>query len=125
MDIQDPNWNYPVYFEPTFDEIVQLAQSNWDTIRICVTESGNLALGSGYGNTHSSMIQRLKVHLNQKYVWCECYILYYAQSNHQALMNFVDITGNEAVEYREWKKHFNSEQLETLKDLIRESNLIL
>jgi hypothetical protein len=50
----------PVFMDPTFDEIVELAKSHPDTLRICdggYDEGGHVALASGLGNTHDSVLK--------------------------------------------------------------------
>lgn len=46
----------PVYLNPTQDEILELARSRVDTLRIC-EEPGQIALASGFGNTHGTVVQ--------------------------------------------------------------------
>jgi hypothetical protein len=130
MNIQDPEWNYPIYLEPTFDEIAALAGTNWDTVRIVVlldptTSPGTptkLCLASGYGNTHSSIVRMLTKHMGRS-PYTDTFILYHEGG--RALLNLEDVSGNERAEYSEWSKYFSTEHLDVLRDLVRESNLVL
>lgn len=49
-----PDGSYPVYLNPTFEELIELAKSRVDTLRICEYKD-QLAVASGYGNTHTSV----------------------------------------------------------------------
>jgi len=51
-----PDGSSPVFLNPTFDELKELAKTNPDTLRI-VEEDGQVAIASGYGNTHDSVIK--------------------------------------------------------------------
>lgn len=63
MKINDPNW-YPAYLNPTFDELIELAKSGWDTCRILWNEDNkDFIIASGYGNTHDSVQSRYYIHL--------------------------------------------------------------
>lgn len=44
----------PVYLNPDLKEIAELGASRVDTLRIC-EEPGQLAVASGFGNTHESV----------------------------------------------------------------------
>lgn len=46
--------DYPVFINPTFVELVELCKNPWDTMRIL--ENDDLfIIGSGYGNTHTTL----------------------------------------------------------------------
>jgi hypothetical protein len=49
----------PVFLNPTHDEIVELVKSHPDTLRIC-EDDNNIAVASGYGNTHTSVIKVIR-----------------------------------------------------------------
>jgi hypothetical protein len=112
--------DYPIYIDPTFDEICELAKSKWDTIRICRIEDLDcIILASGYGNTHASLVNAVKSYFNLKSVWIDnCAIIWYR--NNIAYMS----------EEGESQKHFNDKLYKDsdnaiIKDLIRESGLSL
>jgi hypothetical protein len=126
MNIQDPQYDFlrkmPIFLNPSFDEILELAQNRWDTIRILASKK-DLVLASGYGNTHSSMMFCLKKHYGRQVLYYESFILYH---NHQkAYFNLEDLSGNEEAGYIVWREYFSQEQVEILRDLIRESGLSL
>lgn len=47
----------PVYLNPTWDETRELKESNPDTVRLLEGQDGNLAVASGYGHTHATIVQ--------------------------------------------------------------------
>lgn len=68
--------DYPVYIDPTFQEIVELAKARPDTLRIMDGED-HFAVASGFGNTHSSVCKAVAKVLGVK-LWLNAddYILY-------------------------------------------------
>ena len=145
MKINHPDW-YPSYVNPTFEEILELAHSSWDTCRILVPycqerDGEDIVIASGYGNTHDSIQSRYFVHLGMTEIevsyngiprrrwrtngvrmpsmW-SC-ILYH--ENGVALMNNEDSGGTQRDRYDRW--HLADNHLEILKDLVRESGLSL
>lgn len=124
MEIVNPEWPYPVYLNPTFDEILKLAKTNWDTIRICYEEkSKDLYIASGYGNTHTSVSRTAKQYKNNNRLYFYTYILY--RYSGKAYMNLIDVGESDDACYDKWKHEFDSDALKILKDLVRESNLNL
>lgn len=119
--------NYPIYCNPTFDEIVELASGRWDTCRILVAHTYNgpidLFIASGFGNTHSSMIQHLRVYYNTRHVFSDAFILYYCAKT--ALFNTSDMSGGKdnAKALPAIRKYFTPEHQTMLLDLIQESEL--
>lgn len=67
MKINPPDW-YPCYLNPDDTELVELANSRWDTVRILTIDEPRLdgtlheaiILASGYGNTHNTLVQNVK-----------------------------------------------------------------
>ena len=51
----------PVYLNPTDEELVELAESYWDTLRVMECDEV-LVIGSGFGNTHETLVQLYKRH---------------------------------------------------------------
>lgn len=125
MNIQDPEFypdNYPIYLNPTFDEIVDLAKRKWDSIRILIINDSDICIASGYGNTHSSMVQCLRRIKGNRFS-TDSYILYH--ENSLAYFNLEDVTGKRNATYRYWSECFNKDHIEIFRDLIRESDLSL
>jgi hypothetical protein len=56
-----PDGSYPIYLNPTFEEIVELAAQSIDTLRI-MEDGDHLAVASGYGNTHDSVQRAARKH---------------------------------------------------------------
>lgn len=48
---------HPVYLNPNDSELIELAESRWDTLRVLESES-ILCIASGYGNTHQTLVWR-------------------------------------------------------------------
>lgn len=122
--------NYPVYHDPTFEECVELAKSHWDTLRIMTykhrdnQEVEHLVVGSGYGNTHFSLIVATRKHINggRREMWdVDTYILY--RKGPRAYFNLEDVSGHDCAGFCEWAQYFISEHINVLRDIIRESGL--
>ncbi len=71
MRINRPDW-YPCYLNPSFDEILELAKSGWDTCRILADQPhgsvvdstpGDIVIASGMGWTHSAQMDAYANHL--------------------------------------------------------------
>lgn len=122
MRINHIDW-YPCYLNPSFDEVVELAKSSWDTCRILVNnENGDLIIASGYGNTHESISKLYSDHLKKKRRPCtDSFILYH--SNRVAFMNLEDVSGSQRARLEDWP--FDEPHLSVIKDLVRESDLAL
>lgn len=113
----------PIYLNPDFNEICEIAKRGWDTIRICVSESNNLLLASGYGNTHNTISTYYKqTSLEAKREFLDCFILY--KESGTAYFNTEDIRGGNEKD-RRWQRFFDNSHAEIIKDLILESDLIL
>lgn len=46
--------SFPIYIDPDYGELLELAETKPDTLRICEGDE-IVALASGYGNTHQSV----------------------------------------------------------------------
>lgn len=112
--------NYPIYLNPDFPELCELAKKSWDTIRVCTTETGNILLASGYGNTHNTILTYYRQYTGNRYEFLDCFILY--KEAGIAYFNTEDIQGGREKD-RRWAKYFSTEHEEILRDLIKESNL--
>jgi len=72
-----PSGDYPIYINPDFGEIVELAKTKPDTLRIIEGyDNQNIAIASGYGNTHDSVVKGARVKLENKRWSGFDYILY-------------------------------------------------
>ena len=83
-----PDGSAPVYLDPTDKEIVELAKQRVDTLRICEGEDGRIALASGYGNTHSSVMKAVFQMLSTKRWYATDLILY--KEDHSWKWNHLD-----------------------------------
>jgi hypothetical protein len=114
-----------IYLNPTFNELTELSNRSWDSIRICVTEKDDILMASGYGNTHSSIIKQYrKLEGVNKYESLVCFILY--KEAGVAYFNTEDIVGGR-LKHRSpgWEKYFSDNHVDMIKDIIRESDLVL
>lgn len=59
MKYQHANWFFPIWINPDFDEMKEIAALKWDTLRVLETDDGkcDLIIADGYGHTHSSTVQ--------------------------------------------------------------------
>ena len=55
-----PDGSCPVYINPTFQEIVELAETKPDTLRILDSDN-EFAVASGFGNTHYDIMKVLRL----------------------------------------------------------------
>lgn len=119
----------PVYFDPEFDEIIELTKS-FDTLRIGLKlEKGryHLVIASGLGNTHSTLSRalgelnpRLKVSRidGLKYDGLDgCAILY--EEDNRIWFNMDSIGEGEKVSPYDAIKQFPSEIRQMIKDIVR------
>ena len=133
MKINHPDW-YPSYLNPSFEELLELAQSSWDTCRILVNnDNDDFVIASGLGNTHSSILDCYRLHLGgvrresdnrvimRNHPSVDSFILFHSQGI--AFMNLEDVSGSQYSRYEQWP--FLESHLDIIKDLIRESNLSL
>ncbi len=125
MKINDPQW-YPSYLNPSFDELLELAASKWDTCRILINPlNDDFIIGSGYGNTHASIVERYRIHLGRKRApQTDTFIMYHEGG--VVLFNMEDMAnGHLKTRWTEACVMFSDTHCEILKDLIRESGLAL
>jgi len=108
--------DYPIFINPTFDELKKLAESRWDTVRICV-EDDTLAIASGHGNTHQSVIEGVEKSLQIRRWHPETYILF--REGHEFYFNLEDMGGGRKVKAKKvLRKYFSEQHEETLNDLL-------
>jgi hypothetical protein len=143
MKINSENW-YPCYLNPSYEEILELAATGWDTIRILaeqphmspVEQDGDIVIASGYGNCHSSIMDRYaiqkggyrktadgRVRYKTSVPHLTPYILYHA--GRIALFNLEDCSGSDKARYSDARKFFCGRHQEILKDIILASDLAL
>lgn len=67
--------DYPILIDPTDAEVMQVSEK-WDTLRICV-EGELIAIASGFGNTHQSIIDMVKNVKGLKRFHPSTYILFH------------------------------------------------
>lgn len=123
MKINHPDWT-PCYLNPDFNEILELARSQWDTCRIAIAlDSNDMVIASGYGNTHTSILERYRLHLNKRRTpSTDTFILYHEEG--KAYLNLEDVTGKRKARIMDNLDLFGP-HAETVQDLIRESDLAL
>ena len=121
--------DYPIYLNPTWEELEELAKSGWDTVRIAV-DGQNLILGSGHGNTHHSLAHFYGVHKGitpreRTGSVCasldSCLILYYRGK--QAYFNNDDDGGTDRARLTALRNCLSEQHYQMLTDLIQLSEL--
>jgi hypothetical protein len=124
MKIADENWYPHCYLNPTFAEILELAKSNWDTCRILINvDRHELVIASGYGYTHSSAAERYRIAVQKRRTpYCDSFILY--RENSIAYLNLEDVGGLQKARFMDYGDSLGEFE-ETVRDLIRESNLAI
>lgn len=86
------NSDFPIYLNPTFEELIELNTRGWDTLRILMNED-QFVVGSGYGNTHASLATALRTHLQvRRAPAMDAYIMHYVHSEY-----YLDADGFEKV----------------------------
>lgn len=115
-----PDGSYPIFINPEIPEVVELAKSGWDTVRICVEEEV-LAIASGYGNTHQSVIEAVSALLKpKKRFFPETYILFREEGDFW--FNLEDVSGQRKAHYFSViKQYFNPDHAAILRDLVQMS----
>ena len=123
MNIGSEGW-FPVYLEPTLEEMQKLASNQWDTLRVLVVDSTKeLCVASGYGNTHSSMVHCLQRYKNTKRVYTEDYIVYH-ESN-IAFVNDSYAGSGDKIPHRKWTRLFEPQHLNVIEVLCLDRGLQL
>lgn len=114
-----PTGDYPIFINPDFAEIAELAKSGWDTVRICV-DNENIGVASGYGNTHQSVIDMMRVKLDDRRLLPESYILF--KEDGDFWFNCEDMSGERKLHYKSAiARYFDSPHDEILSDLVNNS----
>jgi hypothetical protein len=122
--------SYPAYLDPTFDEMVHLADSRWDTLRVLEWEEGIL-IASGYGNTHETLVYKWRSHYNitRKYGGLPCWdpLIFFHDNRHDGpmLANMEDISGPRRAMPRQWMAMLHDRNVPFLVEIARLSGLTL
>lgn len=128
MKINNKDW-MPCYLDPDFNELQELADSHWDTIRILTIDEPRLTgtlhecivMASGYGNTHETLARNIRNSFGLKRTpFCYDFILY--KSCGKPYFNDLS-TGNDEMEVEEMLRSFTTKQQQILVDLIALSDL--
>lgn len=118
--------DYPIYVNPDFDEIKQIAERGWDTLRIMASDE-YFIIGSGYGNTHSSLVVFAKNLLKKREMFhLLAYIMFHEGGRCYFNMDGkTDQKDDESMPASKALGYFCKWQQETIRDIIRESDLVL
>jgi len=112
-----PLGDYPIYINPTDKDLIELMETNPDTIRIC-DDTGILAIASGFGNTHNSISKIVKEQVNKGF--CPmCFILF--RQDQTWWWNLEDVSGSSRVSFKSGLRYLDKESktiLEGLPDLV-------
>jgi hypothetical protein len=124
--------DHPIYLNPSDKELITLAESGWDSLRVMENDE-TLIIGSGYGNTHETLVQFYKKYAGggktkerwdprgqrmEKVFVCPAWrlpsfdplILFY-DARKILLCNLTDVGGSEFALPREWKKVISNERI--------------
>lgn len=113
--------DYPIYLDPSDEELIQLAESGWDTLRV-MEGPEVFAIGSGFGNTHDSIIYYYAMSKGFKrekalygYKWggrwpdWDPFIFFHERSGIM-LCNLEDVSGSRRAMPSEWKDYLSSDE---------------
>jgi len=116
-----PDGSYPIFIDPDFNELMELAKSGWDTVRICLNQNDDfIAMASGHGNTHQSVIDAVKNVKGLRRWHPETYILFKEQGDFW--FNLEDVSGERKAHYRKVvKEYFSDVHGQMILDLIANS----
>lgn len=114
----------PIYFDPTFDECVELGRNSWDTLRLCVLDDKDIPIkafgvASGYGNDHYGVIRAMRDYYNNRHmnaVTLSTYIIYRVHGH--LFFNMEDVSGHERVAWRDAKEYFCTEHWQWIRDIL-------
>lgn len=124
MIIKNVNSEFPIYVNPTFEEVAELSKHTWDTLRI-LRVNDDLVVADGFGASHYDLIISLEPSpKKRRRLDVKDFILY--RRNGLAVMH---VYGQDlmvrAVTQGWWRTYFTADQIEVLKDLIREAGLAI
>lgn len=109
--------SYPVYINPTPQEIIELVETGFDTLRVCHTEDV-LAIASGYGNTHNSVQNAVRQALKIKRWTGRTLILHKdGPVRGQLYWNMEDVSGKYAEPFSEGRNEFDDNHWDLIKDI--------
>ena len=121
-----------IYFDPTDEELIQVAKSSFDTLRMGIHKEKDkeyLVFANGYGCTHSSISRamgmlnpRLKPnHNGEKYQGINggCLILYEENNRPRLLFNAGDWSMSEESKPEEVLRYIKESAYSQLKELVR------
>lgn len=116
MNISEwPDGAYPIYLNPDFEDILKLAEHQWDTLRILFSEDV-LIIGSGHGNTHETLARAYRNHLKARRTpYLEAAIIHF--SGHKF---YLDIDGDDHVLFEKRIVDMPDKWQPILRDAIRE-----
>lgn len=123
------NW-IPIYLDPTSEEITELGESKWDTVRILIVEKSwktdkdneHLCIASGYGHTHTSLVSALKAYYKvQRGLFTTPAILFFKQN--VARFNLGDMCGPDDASFVRATQYFSSSQMDIFRAIIEARGL--
>lgn len=139
MKIRD---DYPIYLNPTNAELLELAESQWDSLRVMECDD-TLVIASGYGNTHETLVQYYKKHMGggkTKKRWnsytqseeevyvCRCIpdwnpFIFFHDRTGIMLCNLGDVSGPDRALPSRWRKEFSVERVKQFRQIAELSGL--
>lgn len=97
--------DYPIYLNPTDSELIELAESHWDTLRVMECDKV-FVISSSYGNTHETLVQFYKKHVGKIPSW-NPYIFFF--ENGVLLCNF---SRYDIAKPSRWRREFSEERIQ-------------
>ena len=123
MNIGHKDW-FPVYINPTLEEIEELTDQQWDTLRILVvSDTKELCIASGYGNTHSTMVKCLQANKQKRRVHTQDAILYFEGNRAYINDSYSDL--GDKIPAKHWNRLFEENHRSILEVLATNRGLQL
>ena len=119
--------DYPIYLNPTDTELVELASTEWDTLRVVECE-GTFLVASGFGNTHETLVQYYKrkngegkTKIRNLPDWSS--FIFFHDRTGIMLCNLEDVGGSDKATPSRWRRRFGAERLRQLRLIAEHSGL--
>lgn len=122
MDISGNN-GYPVYLDISPQDIQDITAQSWDTLRVLViSDTLELVVATGYGNTHSTMVRHLTAHKKMRRIQTDDSIIYFEREK-IAYANDTCFGQGEKIPVSKWDILYESQHIDILKLLCIERGL--
>lgn len=124
MKVPQGQYYGAVYVNLSPEDIDALTAEAWDTLRVLVLDdTQELAIASGYGSTHSSMVEQLRLWKQTRRLWTTDSIVYF--EGKQALVTDSGTDQGNSLPPSKWHKIYSQEHEDTIRLLCSERGLCL